>query len=75
MPRMEEVEMQDIKHNTLSKIVTTLTPDQRLRACAEAQLDLRTLRRIRTNRPVRHSSTARLARALRRLGYLETSMA
>lgn len=57
--------------NRLIVIVRNLTPDQRLRTCAEAQLDLRTLRRIRKDQPVRHASVARLAIALRTLGLLE----
>lgn len=55
----------------LPSIVRALTPDQRLRACAEALLDVRTLRRIRASRPVRHASVARLAAALRHLGMME----
>lgn len=55
----------------VAKVVRSLTPDQRLRACAEAKLDLRTLRRIRKNLPIRYSSGARLATALRALGFME----
>jgi len=65
--------MTDPTFTHLATTVRTLTPDQRLRACADAHLDLRTLCRIRSNKPVRHSSAARLATALRELGLMEAA--
>lgn len=67
--------MHDKTQPPFDEVVRALTPDQRLLACANAQLDLRTLHRIRKNRPVRHSSVARLESALRKLGFIEESAA
>jgi hypothetical protein len=67
--------MPDKTQPPFAEVVRALTPDQRLLACAKAQLDLRTLHRIRKNRPVRYSSVARLESALRNLGIMEDSAA